>query len=47
MGECSLVAGELARGDIVISKGNERLRPGQSVTTDGAFGKPSASGPAP
>jgi RND family efflux transporter MFP subunit len=38
-----LVSGEFARGDVIVTKGNERLRPGQAVSTEGAFGQPSAS----
>jgi RND family efflux transporter MFP subunit len=44
-----LVKGELEKGAVIVTRGNERLRPGQDVTTDNAFGASSASskGPAP
>lgn len=43
----ALVAGELAKGDAIVVKGNERLRPGQAVTTRGAMtGEPPTAPPA-
>lgn len=44
MGELVLVKGEVQKGDVIVTKGNERLRPGQALSTDNAFGKPSPSG---
>jgi hypothetical protein len=38
------VDGKLSKGDTIVTRGNERLRPGQAVTTEGAITNPSAPG---
>jgi hypothetical protein len=44
-GDRVLIAADgLSLGDELIVRGNERLRPGQPVTTEGALSKPAASG---
>jgi RND family efflux transporter MFP subunit len=44
-GDRVLIAADgLSLGDELIVRGNERLRPGQPVTTEGALNKPAASG---
>lgn len=45
-GEMAMVRateGELAAKDVVVVRGNERLEPGQAVTSDGAITNPAAS----
>lgn len=42
-----LVKGELEKGAVIVTRGNERLRPGQEVTTDKAFGASSATSAPP